>query len=225
MRENSDCAIEGEQLVLVPYKPEHVEVYHEWMKDPFLQETTASEPLTMEEECQMQRAWAEDPDKLTFIVLDRSAPDTPGTGQQGGAMAGDVNLFFGRDDDDQPDRSNAEIEVMIAEPRSRRKGLAREALQIMVAYSSSQFGTVHFVAKIKDTNEASMRLFESLGFWETRRVAVFHEVHYELELAEPPSAARAATGPPAWLAAAVTSLPSRTRSYMAGSMAAAADGS
>jgi RimJ/RimL family protein N-acetyltransferase len=214
--------IEGERMVLVPYKPEHVEVYHGWMQDPFLQEATASEPLSMEEERDMQQAWAEDPDKLTFIVLDRGAPDTPGTGQHGGAMAGDVNLFFGRNDD-QPDRSNAEIDVMIAEPSSRRKGLAHEALQTMVAYSRAHFGTVHFVAKIKDNNDASMRLFQSLGFRETRRVAVFHEVHYELELpgAEwPPAEAGDVPALPAWLVAAVAALPSRIRSYVAGSKGA-----
>lgn len=86
MRENHDTVIVGERVLLVPYKPEHVPRYHEWMKDPALQESTASEPLSLEEEYDMQRAWATDPDKLTFIVLDRSLPDTAGTGCQGGAM-------------------------------------------------------------------------------------------------------------------------------------------
>lgn len=127
-----------------------------------------------------QRSWAEDADKLTFIVLDRSLPDTPGTGTHGGAMAGDVNLFFG----DEDDRSVAEIEVMVAEPASRRKGLAREALRLLVAYSAARLGVRCYVAKIRDHNEASMRLFEGLGFREVRRVAVFKEVHYELYVGE-----------------------------------------
>jgi RimJ/RimL family protein N-acetyltransferase len=108
------ACIEGERVVLAPYDPEHVPQYHEWMQDTEIQILTASEPLTLEEEYAMQRRWAEDPDKVTFIVLDRS---------RGGLelnaldmMAGDVNLFI-----DADDRTSAEVEVMIAEASSRRK--------------------------------------------------------------------------------------------------------
>ncbi len=45
-------------------------------------------------------------------------------------MAGDVNLFF----NDEDDTTNCEIEIMIAEPTYRRKGFAREALRLMMAY-------------------------------------------------------------------------------------------
>jgi len=58
------------------------------LQDPSLQEATASEPLTLQQEYDMQQTWAQDDDKCTFIVLDTSRPDTPGTGSRGGAMAG-----------------------------------------------------------------------------------------------------------------------------------------
>lgn len=36
--------------------------YHEWMKSPELQQLTASEPLTLEQEYDMQKSWREDDD-------------------------------------------------------------------------------------------------------------------------------------------------------------------
>lgn len=88
MRANANTVLVGQQVLLVPYRREHVQRYHEWMQDPQLQEATASEPLNLEEEYEMQQRWAEDSDKATFILLDRGAPDTPGTGRHGGGMAG-----------------------------------------------------------------------------------------------------------------------------------------
>lgn len=53
---------------MVPYKAEHVPKYHEWMKSPFLQEMTASEPLTLEEEYAMQKSWHEDEESKLYIL-------------------------------------------------------------------------------------------------------------------------------------------------------------
>mmetsp|Transcript_34213 Transcript_34213/g.75893 ORF Transcript_34213/g.75893 Transcript_34213/m.75893 type:complete len:206 (-) Transcript_34213:1962-2579(-) len=176
MKINFNTTIEGDIVKLVPYRKHHVDVYHVWMQDPFLQETTESEPLTMEEEYQMQASWAADEDKCTFILLDRSLPDTPGTGSHGGAMAGDVNLFF----NDPDDRTTAEIEVMVAEQKSRRKGIAAQALGLFMAYATDKLGVQRFLAKILESNSASITLFDKLGFQEYKRIAIFKEVHMEL---------------------------------------------
>ena len=61
MRDNADLVIRGQRVLLVPYRPEHVPLYHAWMQDETLQELTASEPLTLEEEYEMQQSWSEDP--------------------------------------------------------------------------------------------------------------------------------------------------------------------
>eukprot|EP00475_Leptophrys_vorax_P000036 TRINITY_DN10021_c0_g1_i3.p2 TRINITY_DN10021_c0_g1~~TRINITY_DN10021_c0_g1_i3.p2 ORF type:complete len:151 (+),score=11.41 TRINITY_DN10021_c0_g1_i3:44-454(+) len=135
MRVNESTCIVGEKVVLVPYRACHVPKYHTWMQDPALQEATGSEPLSLEEEFEMQARWREDDDKCTFIVLDRShfppsvLPPTPvGESPEASshlpsclmhsplhidAMAGDVNLFL----NDLDDGSAAEVEVMIAEPK------------------------------------------------------------------------------------------------------------
>jgi hypothetical protein len=39
------------------------------MKSPFLQEMTASEPLTLEEEYEMQTSWHEDEESTSMILV------------------------------------------------------------------------------------------------------------------------------------------------------------
>ncbi|XP_032473922.1 N-acetyltransferase 9 isoform X5 [Phocoena sinus] len=63
MRLNQNILLLGKKVVLVPYTPEHVPRYHEWMKSEELRRLTASEPLTLEQEYVMQCSWQEDADK------------------------------------------------------------------------------------------------------------------------------------------------------------------
>ncbi|KAF7313073.1 Acyl-CoA N-acyltransferase [Mycena kentingensis (nom. inval.)] len=203
MRVNADTVIVGSKVVLVPYLPEHVPRYHEWMHDAELRELTASEPLSLEEEYEMQRKWREDADKLTFIVLARQADDlldvklAPQDPRiQALRMIGDVNIFLhGESQDDE--EFYAEAEAMIAEREFRRKGCAREALQLLLGYATqSSVGSflchaslsatdgpsplpispASLLVRISDSNVPSIKLFESLGFKITKRVEVFEEV-------------------------------------------------
>ncbi|EIN03469.1 acyl-CoA N-acyltransferase [Punctularia strigosozonata HHB-11173 SS5] len=191
MKANDRTAIVGESVVLVPYRREHVARYHEWMADPELRELTASEPLTIEEEYEMQRKWQEDEDKLTFIILARepAAPnsDAPSVDEiKAMPMIGDVNLFLNGDPADD-DEYEAEVEIMIAERAYRRSGRAREALQLMFAYATSRSSPAPLpvparalTVRIGETNEASVRLFEKMGFAVVKRVSVFEEVEMRL---------------------------------------------
>ena len=154
MRDNWNLCIRGNSVVLVPYKKKFVEKYHHWMKDPFLLESTASEPLTLEEEYNMQNLWKEDPKKCTFILL-AVQENLCNTDAELESMVGDVNLFM----NDYDDKFNAEIEVMIAEPRFRRHGLAREALKLMIHYGATHLKLTRFFAKIGKDNLASIELF------------------------------------------------------------------
>lgn len=126
---NSNTVLVGRKVVLVPYLHEHVLQYHEWMKDPLIREQTASEPLSLDEEYEMQQSWAVDEDKMTFIILDKGSN---GEVHDAAAllkschMVGDVNIFFNpcHDDDDEEEpqtpagqsreRLDAECEIMIA---------------------------------------------------------------------------------------------------------------
>ncbi|KAJ7193834.1 GNAT domain-containing protein, partial [Mycena pura] len=214
MRVNEGTVIVGEQVVLVPYLPEHVPKYHIWMQDEELRELTASEPLSLEEEFEMQRKWRQDEDKLTFIICARTQSDTLDLGcipqdsrVSSLPMIGDVNIFLHGTPphlrsatDAEEDEFYAEVEIMIAEREYRRKGCAREALQLMLGYataSSNGYFTcpapsslaslpdrdsplpippAFLLARISESNAPSIRLFETLGFHITKRVEVFGEV-------------------------------------------------
>ena len=55
-------------------------------------------------------------------------------------------------------------------------------------YTTGRFALTRFVAKIKDWNDASVALFEKLGFQRVKHSEVFQEFVYEraAEASEPP---------------------------------------
>ena len=124
MKGNYSTSIVGDAVRPIPYRKHHVSRYHEWMCSPELLEATASEPLSLEEEYKMQISWRDDDKKVTFIVLDATPKGDDVNDDEASRMLGDVNLFL----NDRDDPCNAEIEIMIAEKQSQRKGFAREAL-------------------------------------------------------------------------------------------------
>ncbi|RYP52495.1 hypothetical protein DL768_002322 [Monosporascus sp. mg162] len=158
MRFNENIAIATSKVLLVPYDAHHVLRYHEWMQDPVsppgrkplhrdpyrcddgpsdsecqaIQEATASEPLTLDEEYENQQSWRTSHDKLTFIVCQAlESGNDPGaseavqgdeshagdhcnsavTGDKVHAgevdtpdrMVGDINLFLTPWEDDEDD--------------------------------------------------------------------------------------------------------------------------
>ena len=137
--------------------------YHEWMQDEYLLDVTASEPLTMQQEVEMQQEWRDDEKKCTFIILARdllnsgeysdiSIPPAPSNKghpektyypklveQTLDAMIGDINLFLSEEEDevdiDDIDNFNPCVtnEVIVA---NQTKGLSQAELDIMIARSS-----------------------------------------------------------------------------------------
>ncbi|XP_008229869.1 PREDICTED: N-acetyltransferase 9-like protein [Prunus mume] len=179
-KEKDRVSLEGGRVILVPYMKEHVPKYHEWMQDPALLQATGSEPLTLDQEYQMQLTWTQDPNKQTFIVLDKQL--VVGEFNHGRphveAMVGDVNLYMNDLDDPQM----AEIEIMIAEPKSRGKGFGKESALMMMAFAVENLGIHIFRAKIGELNGASLSLFRKLGFEETSYSEIFKEVTLELSV-------------------------------------------
>lgn len=91
------------------------------------------------------------------------------------SIVGDVNLFF---NDYNSDKS-CEVNVMVAEISQRRKGIAKEAIVLLMQYGINQLAVERFYCKIHETNEASLQLFKCLGYREVNYVNAFQE--FELE--------------------------------------------
>merc|ERR1719203_2160204 len=159
--------IEGQKCKLVPYVAEHVPTYNKWLNDPYIQQMTGTEPYSLSQEYEYQKEWYDDRHKYIFIILDRSRDD---------AMAGDINLFIQNEEEPQI----GELNIMIAEPRSRRKGIATEALQLMLDFAKQHFELRHFMAKIQHDNASSIKLFQKVGFAEAEYVETFKEFTFTL---------------------------------------------
>ncbi|KAG7095295.1 hypothetical protein E1B28_006063 [Marasmius oreades] len=118
-------------------------------------------------------------------------------------LSDDLTSITTRGFSDEADGFTAEAEIMIAEPSYRRRGMAYEALQLMFRYATSrrseyfsatsspavtspsdlEFPSLptpisprSLLTRITESNEASIRLFQKLGFEVTKRVEVFGEV-------------------------------------------------
>ncbi|GAB0146782.1 hypothetical protein EsHS_00007170 [Epichloe bromicola] len=154
MRVNEGTAIKASKVLLVPYEARHVPKYHSWMQDAAIQEATASEPLTLEEEYENQQSWRASHDKLTFIVcepLGASSTAPSSTGVKAGVadandrMRGDVNFFIHLDDQSPGEgdaaesagetaRLRGEIDVMVAERGNWRKGHGSASVRCLLVY-------------------------------------------------------------------------------------------
>ena len=176
-----------------------------------IQEATASEPLTLDEEYAMQRSWRRDNDKLTFIVClpieidNQSKPQVTGRHE---VMLGDVNMFISLSDESTPEQPMVigELEVMIAKRDQQHRGFGKAALltflqyvvlhqqAILVEFSQSASDAfvpspfAYFAAKIGKDNARSLALFGGLGFENTKEEpnywGEFELRHYDLTSAD-----------------------------------------
>jgi len=157
-----------------------------------LQNATASEPLSLEDEYGMQKSWREDHDKLTFIATippnkmftDHSLETLRSVARADEVlrMFGDINLFIVEVENEDGDIDLVgELEVMIARKDMQGRGYGKALLKsfiwyvlrhhdrIMAEYSKGKgletVGTLKYLhCKIGDANDRSIGLFESVGF-------------------------------------------------------------
>ncbi|XP_042490592.1 N-acetyltransferase 9-like protein isoform X4 [Macadamia integrifolia] len=159
--------LEGKNVILVPYMREHAPKYHEWMQEPSM--------------LQAYGFGATNIGPRTFVVLDKQLvvgdffhgdPPVEGKSFRGQyvkeqtihytcvAMVGDVNIYM----IDLEDTQLAEIEIMIAEPKSHGKGLGEESILMVMTFAVENFGIHIFRVKMGESNTASLNLFRKLEF-------------------------------------------------------------
>ncbi|XP_064103405.1 N-acetyltransferase 9-like protein [Macrobrachium nipponense] len=178
MKINGRTQLVGDKVILVPYKKSHVAKYHKWMQSPRLQELTASEPLTEEEEYDMQKSWYEDDNKCTFIILDKGCFEETGSEEQ--SMIGDTNLYLNEDEG----KSVAEGEIMIAEMAFAGKKRGWEAMLLMFRYGVEFLGIVKYQVKIGMSNTPSICMFKKMNFCTVSESQLFKEITMESEVNE-----------------------------------------
>lgn len=76
-----------------------------------------------------------------------------------GKALGTLELF-----DFDPYHGRAGVGVMIYEQTDRRKGVATEALEVLIDYARNELGIVQLYANVAESNTPSLKLFEKLGF-------------------------------------------------------------
>jgi len=140
----------GSSIVLEPYDMCHVSKVNTWLKDDWIREVVSAKKLSLEKEYEQQKTWAKDETKHSFIVCRRKA------GRKNQPI-GTVDLFIDTGE-------YAEIIIMIADRQHRRKGLAREAVCLALRFGFEILKMTRFVAKIMDSNTASLTFFRNMSF-------------------------------------------------------------
>lgn len=155
--------------------------------------------MTLEEEYENQQSWRTSSDKLTFIVCAPLQESTPvvkaGTQDADELMRGDINFFLHTYEASEEEESLAqaenwltgEVDVMIASPSHRGRGMGRAAVQALLAYLRRHMGEMlaeyggggelkGLMVKIKESNAGSRALFDKMGFEQRGGVNYFGEV-------------------------------------------------
>ena len=90
-------------------------------------------------------------------------------------MIGDINIFIN-------DEREGEINIMIAEPSYRNRGIAKEVITYIIRFSQIVAKLSKLIAKIHQSNVHSQKLFLDKGFSEFSRIPEFEEIHYQYNL-------------------------------------------
>jgi len=145
--------LRNEILLLRPPEPEDLDCLYRWENDPEIWLLSGTlVPFSRH----MLRIYLESAGKDLYEQKQlRLMIEAPGQERPLGA----IDLF-----DFDPYHRRAGVGILIAEKSERRKGHAREALNLLMAYCFSHLGLHQLWCNIAPANEASLKLFSAAGF-------------------------------------------------------------
>lgn len=167
-----------------------------------IQEATASEPLTLEQEYSNQVSWRKAVDKLTFILckpLDRSLAGADVYFIRSNThydsmedIIGDVNFFLHPFDDEGEDEEEdvtgkgevkaekkgwltGEVDIMVADRDFRSKGVGRAAVRAILVYVAVNLGFIleEFVGTQRDASASLKSLVAKIKQGNEASISLF----------------------------------------------------
>lgn len=146
--------LEGERVVLRPVRSRDNRRILEWRNSmEVLGSFFTEEKSTLERQKTWYRTYLLDPAQVRFVIEAR------GLGPVGCCGFTDID----------EESASAKLTVFLGEARARGKGLARQALEVLLGWGFSQRGLARVTAEVFADNERAIRLYEKLGFEETAK--------------------------------------------------------
>jgi len=163
MIRNQAISLENDNILLRAVEPEDLEILYQWENDPEI--WTVSNTLIPLSRYVLKRYIEEShldifQTKQVRFMIDRK----PLEGEKDNIVIGTIDLF-----DFDPQHLRAGIGILIREQENRRKGYARQALDIIIDYCFSILLLHQVYCNIPAYNMASINLFKDRGFIETGR--------------------------------------------------------
>ncbi|MCX6258816.1 MAG: GNAT family protein [Bacteroidia bacterium] len=150
---NSEGILESGSILLRAPEPEDIDLMYTWENDTqnwkLSSTLTPFSKFTIEKYIsQSHRDIYENKELRLIIVL-----------RDGNRPVGIIDLF-----DFDPYHQRAGIGILVADPSDRKRGIASEALQLLINYSFSVLGLHQLYCNITAGNLASLKLFKKHGF-------------------------------------------------------------
>ena len=153
--------LENDRLRLRAPEPEDLEHLYLWENDPDTWQVSGTlVPFSRH----VLRLYLENAGKDIYeqkqlrLMMEPLDPE-PHPGRKIPAPIGTIDLF-----DFDPYHRRAGVGILVAEKSERRKGYAREALALLMAYGFEKLGLKQLWCNIGPDNQASLELFTAAGF-------------------------------------------------------------